>query len=163
MWRHLVTLNLLRLEQQITRHCGTLWSHSYCCADRWSGWLTPALTLHRCKYSTHIIPVWASGHRSTVTFRFNLYMSSAIWSPSQPTSPNAGLCLHFAPTARCLLWLAYYSRYPPFLPLNQSGRTCLSTAASDRGPQPLKRHGAHSSAPEVAFALLKYIPQWLSV
>lgn len=32
-------------EQQISRHCTTLWSHSHCCADRWSCWLTPALTL----------------------------------------------------------------------------------------------------------------------
>lgn len=112
----LVTLNLLRLEQQITRHCTTLWSHSDCCVDRWSSWLTPALTLRRCKYSTHIIPMWASGHRSTVTFRFNLYTSSAIWSPSQPTSPNAGLCLHFYPTARCLPRVVAGLLLPP-LPL----------------------------------------------
>lgn len=50
------------------------------------------LTLHRCKYSTHTIPVRPSGHRSTVTLRFNLYTSSPIWSPKQPTSPNAILC-----------------------------------------------------------------------
>lgn len=98
------------------------------------------------KYLTHIIPIQAFGHRSTVTFRFNLYRSSAIRSPSQPTSLNAGLCLHFSPTARCLtrivaglLLLPSISHPPSVLPWNQSGRTCLSTATSDWGLEPLKR------------------------
>lgn len=79
--------NLLRLEQQIT--------------DGWSRWPTPALHLHPCKYSSHIILVSASGHRNAVTFRFNLYMSSAMWSSNHPTSTKADLRPPFTPTVRC--------------------------------------------------------------
>lgn len=88
--------------------------------------------------------VWASGHRSNVTFSCSLYTSSVIWSPNQPTLLNAGVCLRFSPTVRCLPhFVAGLLLLHPSLPLNQSGRpfdSCLSWG----------------SAPEVAFALLKY-------
>lgn len=111
--------DLLRLEKQIISCFFTLWSLSFCCAGSWSCWLSPVLTLHPCKYSTHIIPVWAFGHRSTVTFRCNLYTSSAIWSPNQP---NAGLRPHFMPTIRCLPRVAAGLVLPPLLPSPQPVR-----------------------------------------
>lgn len=110
--------------------------HSETCAGRWLCWLTRALTLHSCKYSTHNIPVWACGHRSTVTFRFDLYTSSAIWSPpiSRPRRMPAfnSHCSLFPSHCGWLTTTPPLAN-PPFLPLIQSGRTCHSTVASDWG------------------------------
>lgn len=113
---------MFRCEQQITSCFTTLWSLSYCSACRWSCWLSPALTLNPCKYSTHIILVWAFGHRSTVTFRFNLYTSSMMWSPNQPTSPSAGQCPYFMPTIRRLPHVVAGLFLPPLLPSPQPVR-----------------------------------------
>lgn len=93
--------NLLRLEQQIT--------------DGWSRWPTPALRLRPCKYSSYVILVSASGNSNAVTFRFNLYTSSAMWSLNHPTSTKADLHPTFTPTVRC-----YDHPFLSFKPVRQT-------------------------------------------
>lgn len=123
MWWHYDDIGDLR--NLIASCFFTLWSLSFCCADSWSCWPT-ALTLHPCKYSKHIIPVWAFGQRSTLTYRFNLYTSFAIWNPVQPTSPNAGLCPHFMTTITCLPEFAAGLLLPSLRPSSQPVRHDMS-------------------------------------
>lgn len=53
----------------------------------------------------------------------------------EPQSADlAGQCPHFLPTIRHLLHVVA-GLLPPPLALNQSGTACLSTAASDQGPE----------------------------
>lgn len=81
-----------------------------------------------CKYSQHTSSL--RGPLDTEAL-WRLGSSSAI----RLTSLNTGLCLHFTPTVRCLpstdAVLSCSSCHLPisFFSLNQSGRTCLSTAA----------------------------------
>lgn len=85
--------------------------------------------LHQRKFPAHIPNAWASGHRSTVTFWFNLYMSSAAHS-----AWASSLCLHFTLAVWCFLQavggLPLLLHLKLSCPFNQYGRSCIMTATT---------------------------------
>lgn len=88
--------------------------------------------------------VWASGHRSTVTFRLESGALKQLNLCQTPASAYTPLPL------LDVSWLAYYTQLFPLQPVRQN---MPFDSRLRPALQPLKCRGVHGSAPEVAFAL----------